>query len=285
MKYAILLIGMSVVVPFTVQAGTMEYRRWDSDPHDVVMAPLRASFSMHARAAARWLMDGQDVSRLSRHDLDLFDEQFLDSTFIAAHYTYRHGASDVTRVYYAMSGNSEPWPIESEASRSHYVAEGLFVEDPTVVSTRRPFSEYMRVPSGAVWAHAEPGDKSAIEAGAVNADDPSTIYTGSAEFKVMRDIEKDIQAGLVPSRGNVAVFVSRKPCQACDVALRNFALRYAGDMWVNMIDDPGSWISQRFLRDRQAFMMTVRASLPARWDLYPVRPSSPVFGQCTASIR
>lgn len=285
MKYASLLFWISVVVPCAAHAGTMEYRRWDSDPHDVVMAPLRASFSMHARAAARWLLDGQDVSRLTRHDLDLFDEQFLDATFVAAHYTYRHGESDVTRVYYAMSGNNEPWAIESDAGRSRYVAEGIFLEDVAVVSTRRPFSEYMRVPSGAVWAHAEPGEKTSIESGAVNANDIPTIYTGSAEFKAMRSIERDIQAGLVPSHGNVAVFASRKPCQACDVALRNFALRYAGGMWVNMIDDPGTWISRRFLRDRQAFMMTVRASLPSRWDLYPVRPSSPGAGQCAASIR
>lgn len=285
MKFANLFMWMSFVVPSVVHAGTMEYRRWDSDLHDVVMAPLRASFAMHARAAADWLLDGPQTSRLSRHELDLFDEQFLDATFVAVHYTYRHGTGDVTRVYYAMSGSDEPWPIESEAAKAHYVAEGMFVEETTVVSTRKPFSEYVRVPAGVVWALVEPGEKTSIEAGAVNADDDSTIYTGSAEYKAMRSIERDIQAGVIPSHGNVVVFASRKPCRACDVALRNFAVRYAGDMWVNLIDDPGTWISRRFMRDRQAFMTTVRASLPARWDRYPVRPSSPGSGQCAVSIR
>lgn len=217
--------------------------QWSDDPHQVVLGPLRASFAVHARAAGRWFLGGTWNTSVTAPIIDRFEEQFLDATFGSLHYTYVQGGIEITRVYHSMSGATVPWPI-------------------TGMTPRLPFDRYLSVRQGEAWAHAEQGEATAIATAPLVDDMPLDIYVASAEYKAIRSVERDIQSGAVASGGRAIYFTSRKPCQVCEASLRYFAQRYTGAFQVNRIGDTGMSLARRFMRERRAFLATLRAALP-----------------------
>jgi hypothetical protein len=233
-------------------AGTeLTITRWELDPHLVVMAPLQASFALHARAASWWLLGGTWSAAVTSRAIDRFEEQWLDATVGSLHYTYELDGKEHTRVYHAVSGAEIPFPVEG-------------------LSPREAFATYVGTRHGEVWAHAEPDEPTSIEVSPLTDDMPLDIYTSSAEYKAMRSIERDVEAGVVPSGGRAVYFTSRTPCTVCEGALRYFARRYTQALAVHHMADPGTPMSLRFIRERRAFFATLRASIPSFSKAYSV---------------
>lgn len=225
-----------------IVAGDITIATWESDAHHVVLAPLRASFAVHARAASAWLLGGTWAAPPGARALDRFEEQLLDATFASLHYTFEKDGKSSTRVYHAMSGAVVPWPVPG-------------------MTPNADIGTYIRLRAGEAWAHAVAGERTAIEASPLGDAMPIDIYTASAEYKAIRSVERDIDAGLVPRAGRAVFFTSRTPCQVCEAALRYFARRYTTSLHVHHLADPGTVVAQRFVRERRAYLSTLRVTL------------------------
>jgi hypothetical protein len=241
MNARITLIACLFILP-SARAGNVTYTRWDSDTHDTLVGPLRESFALHVRAASRWLIDATWVTPVTPRLLELFGEQYMDATYVSLHYTFMRDGKEETRVYHAMSGEASPWPIHGMTPVLDYAA-------------------YVKPRRNEVWATVVAGEVTAIVSAPVIDDMPRDIYTASAEYKAMRSVERDIDAKRVPAQGKAVFFVSRPSCSVCQSAINFFAQFYASDTQVNQIVDAGSPLSERFVRDRLAFLSTVRASM------------------------
>lgn len=237
------MILASLLVAGPSFAGNATFVQWDSDPHDTLIGPLRASFALHVRAASRWLADSTWDTPPSEGALDLFNEQYLDATVVSLHYTFIRDGVEETRVYHAMSGDDRPWSVPGLAPLLDYAL-------------------YVRPRRGEVWAKVTEGERTSIESSPLIDDMPLDIYTASAEYKAMRSVEREIESRVVPAQGQAVFFVSRPSCRVCESAINYFARRYASETLIHRIADAGSPLSERFVRDRRAFLSTVRASFP-----------------------
>ncbi|UPG90655.1 hypothetical protein L2Y96_02460 [Luteibacter aegosomaticola] len=237
-------VVVCLFMPGVANAGNVTFVEWDADPHDTLVGPLRASFALHARAASRWLVDGTWEAPVTPRAIHLFAEQYMDATFASLHYTFVRNGQEQTRIYHAMSGDDAPWSVKGMTPLLDYRL-------------------YVRPRRGEIWARRVDGETTSIESSPLVDDMPLDIYTASAEYKAMRSVERDIEAKLVEPQGQAVFFISRPSCKVCESAIHYFARRYASDTRVHRIADAGSPLSERFIRDRRAFLSTVWASLPA----------------------
>jgi hypothetical protein len=171
-------------------------------------------------------------------------------------YRYTVRGTEYIRVYHAMDGKplsmiaaevfSGPTPRGSPTPpRSPVSPEGSIDSDTDTAFGTGTVSEHRDMVAADIGddvlfaefdalnvrARILPGDGSVLDGYAV----PSMQGELDAEFKVLRAIEHDIQAQVVPRGGRVRGAVGGATCSSCRDAMRDFARAYDADVQVTQM--------------------------------------------------
>lgn len=201
-------------------AGVTQLAVEHDDDH-MMMTWLGVALNDYANAMANWLLDAarQHGGPLSQRALLRFQTQLRRATFAYFEYSYEVDGVRHSRIYLAASGRPFATYIDPRA--------------PELVAPVKPDAEYFAADD--VIRHASVGAVDNSEVTAVPHTRTLPNRGNDAEIKALQSILRDIDAGVVEPRGHLVGFVSKQPCDSCNLAMRQFAAETQSEVHINYI--------------------------------------------------
>ncbi|UPG94939.1 hypothetical protein [Luteibacter aegosomatissinici] len=250
------MAGLTAVPP--VEAYEWTVNAFESDPRNVVMAPLIEAFRFHAEPAAVWYLEQLDGDLVSRRRFDTFSYAMARATYAAFEYTYLRDGESVTRIYYAMSGPANP---------------------PTGLATSpSPLVNYMVEDATRIHAHLLADDSTRLVPTQLEDEPTESLHQRDAELKAARSIERDIQRGIITRGGTLHAFISQPMCDSCQHIMHQLGRYY--DIDINVVHLEGN-LSQAYRQFRlmlNRYMDTVLVRIQRPGHPHPTPP--PSAGMC-----
>lgn len=266
---AFLLACMGAGAPVAAQTrppgGVTELAVENDDDH-MMLTWLSVTLNDYANAMTKWLVDAAQANggRVTVSALQRFQRQLSTATF--AYFEYRYNVDGVahSRVYLAASGRPFATYINPRST-------GL-------VPPAAPDSDYFNADD--VIRHASAGTVEESDVRAHPNQPRVANRENDAEIKVLQSILRDIRDGVVESHGSLLGFVSKRPCDSCSSAMRQFSLETGSEVHVNYVhgaNEDGmrtpAWVALR--QAREAIANDLVSMLTAPVDAQPGRPEHP----------
>lgn len=210
------MTALLLVASTASAANEWRTQAFASDPNNVVMPAVLDAFRFYAEPASAWYLDQLNGESVTRNQFIVFERSMVRATYAAFEYTFVQDGRSRTRIYYSMSGPSDP-------------PTGLTLPAPHLLS-------YIAEDSTRVHTYASRYDRSTLTATQLEGENSSAVRARDAELKALRTIERDIQQRVVTRGGSLTAFISQPVCDSCEHVMHRFSDIYGVDMSVNYLE-------------------------------------------------
>jgi len=203
----------------------------------------RYAYGMHRWIDAALERGGGQATHITdAAELQRFQQQLRRATFSHFQYSWMEDGEEHVRIYFGVSGRS----FEDLINPAYRGMRHL--EVPTALRN------YFNTDEAINFAAAGGLPESDVTPQPPTPGQP--LRGNDAEIKVLQQIMRDIQSGLVRRGGRLLGFVSQQPCVSCTAALRQFSVEADAQVHINYVD--GSPHSPRTMTPALAAIRSLR---------------------------